>query len=145
LEIRRISFRKRRFAIVVASSRDVEPGKGKPMTWLAGHILRNRIWQLPFGSRQRAESRASEIKHPVKTDFHTVVSKAGVNVTFKPTNSIYNFVTDTPVTARLGEFSFLGVEHVGRNTEVYDSDEVRDMALQIASEHPPVNFGHFTS
>jgi hypothetical protein len=55
------------------------------------------------------------------------------------------FVTDNPVIARLNGFSFLGVEHVGRNTEDYDSDEVRDMAWQIASEHAPVNFGHFTS
>jgi len=115
------------------------------MTWLAGHILRHRIWQLPFGHRQRAEPHASEIKHPVKADFHTVVSKAGVNVTFKPTNSTYSFVTDTPITARLSGLSFLGVEHAERNTGGYDSDEVQDMAWQIASEHAPVNFGHFTS
>jgi hypothetical protein len=140
------------------------------MTWLAGHILRHRIWQLPFGPRQRAEPHASEIKHPVKADFHTVVSKAGVNVTFKPTNSTCSFVTDTPITARLGVnvtfkptnstssfvtdtpitarlsgLSFLGVEHAERNTGGYDSDEVQDMAWQIASEHAPVNFGHFTS
>ena len=115
------------------------------MTWLAGHILRHRIWQLPFGPRQRAEPHASEIKHPVKADFHTVVSKAGVNVTFKPTNSTYSFVTDTPITARLNGLSFLGVEHAERNTRGYDSDEVQDMAWQIASEHAPVNFGHFTS
>jgi len=112
---------------------------------MAGHILQRRIWQLPFGSRRPAEPHTSEIKHPIKTDFHTVVSKAGVNVTFKPTNSTYNFVTDAPVIARLSGFSFLGVEHVGRNTEGYDSNEVRDMAWQIASEHAPVNFGHFTS
>jgi hypothetical protein len=108
-------------------------------------IARHRIWQVLFGRRRRAEPHASEIKHPAKTDFHTVVHKAGVNVTFKPTNSTYNFVTNTPVTARLSEFSFLGVEHAGRDTGDYDSDEVQDMAGQIASEHAPANFGHFIS
>jgi hypothetical protein len=108
-------------------------------------IARHRIWQVLFGRRRCAEPHASEMKHPVKTDFHTIVSKARVNVTFKPTNSTYNFVTDTPVIARLSGLSFLGVEHAARNTGDYDSDEVQDMARQIASEHAPVNFGHFNS
>ena len=118
-------------------------GKGKAMTWLAGHILRHRIWQLPFGPRQRTEPHASEIKHPVKADFHTVVSKAGVNVTFKPTNSTYSFykLADNNVIARLAPVSFAGVQHAGRNTEDYPSDEVQDMAQQIASEYASVHFG----
>jgi hypothetical protein len=31
------------------------------------------------------------MKHPVRSDFHTAVTEAGVTVTFKPTNSIYSF------------------------------------------------------
>jgi hypothetical protein len=44
------------------------------------------------------------MKHPVRSDFHSVVNEAGVSVTFKPTNSIYCFygVTDINDMARLG-------------------------------------------
>jgi hypothetical protein len=31
------------------------------------------------------------MKHPARSDFTTVVTEAGVNVTFKPTKSIYCF------------------------------------------------------
>ena len=31
------------------------------------------------------------MKHPVRSDFDAAVTEAGVNVTFKPTNSIYSF------------------------------------------------------
>jgi hypothetical protein len=31
------------------------------------------------------------MKHPVRSDFDTAVTEAGINVTFKPTNSIYSF------------------------------------------------------
>jgi hypothetical protein len=31
------------------------------------------------------------MKHPVRSDFDTAVTEAGVTVTFKPTNSIYSF------------------------------------------------------
>jgi putative component of membrane protein insertase Oxa1/YidC/SpoIIIJ protein YidD len=31
------------------------------------------------------------MKHPARSDFHTVVTAAGVSVTFKPTNSTYSF------------------------------------------------------
>ena len=103
------------------------------------------VWRIFFRGIRRTDSRVSEIRRPVGSDFHTVVTKTGLSVTFKPTNSTYMFVTDNPVIARLNGFSFLGVEHVGCNTEDYNSDEVRDMAWQIASEHAPVNFGHFTS
>jgi hypothetical protein len=77
------------------------------------------------------------MKHPVKSDFHTVVTEAGVSVTFKPTNSIYSFyrLADTSIIARLGPVSSAGVQHAGRDTEDYPSDEVQDMAQQIASEH----------
>jgi hypothetical protein len=75
------------------------------------------------------------MKHPVRSDFHTVVTEAGVSVTFKPTNSIYCFyrVTDTNDIARLGPVLFAGVQHAGRNTQDYPSDEVQDMAQRIAS------------
>jgi hypothetical protein len=76
------------------------------------------------------------MKHPVRSDFHSVVTEAGVSVTFKPTNSIYCFyrVTETNDIARLGPVSFAGVQHAGRNTEDYPSDEVQDMAQRIASD-----------
>jgi hypothetical protein len=31
------------------------------------------------------------MKHPVRSDFDTAVTEVGVNVTFKPTNSLYSF------------------------------------------------------
>jgi hypothetical protein len=31
------------------------------------------------------------MRHPVRSDFDTAMTDAGVNVTFKPTNSIYSF------------------------------------------------------
>jgi len=76
------------------------------------------------------------MKHPLRSDFHTVVTEAGVSVTFKPTNSIYCFGRLLPINdiARLGPVSFAGVQHAGRNTEEYSSDEIRDMAQRIASE-----------
>src|ERR1700732_3853772 len=76
------------------------------------------------------------MKHPVRSDFHSVVTEAGVSVTFKPTNCIYCFyrVTDTNDIARLGPVSFAGVQHAGRNTQDYPSDEVQEMAQRIASD-----------
>ena len=74
------------------------------------------------------------------------MTKAGVSVTFKPTNSTYIFVfiADNPVIARLGLLSFMGVQHGGRNTEDYNSDEVEAVARQVASEQASFHFGHFT-
>jgi hypothetical protein len=71
------------------------------------------------------------------------VTKTGLSVTFRPTNSAYSFVTDNPVIARLGPVSFMGVQHAGPNTEEYNSDEVEAMARQVASEHASTHFGHF--
>ena len=34
---------------------------------------------------------ANAMKQPARSDFHTVVTAAGVSVTFKPTNSTYSF------------------------------------------------------
>ena len=72
-----------------------------------------------------------------------MVTKAGVSVTFKPTNSTYSFykLADNNVIARLAPVSFAGVQHAGRNTEDCPSDEVQDMAQQIASEYASVHFG----
>jgi hypothetical protein len=84
------------------------------------------------------------MQHPVSSDFHTVVAKAGVSVTFKPTNSTYIFVADSPVIGRRGPFAFAGVQHAGRNTGDYNSDEVQDMARQVALSHAVVHFGDFT-
>ena len=76
------------------------------------------------------------MKHPFRSDFHTVVTEAGVSVTFKPTNSSYCFcrLGATNDIVRLGPVLFAGVQHAGCNTQDYPSDEVQDMAQRIASE-----------
>ena len=76
------------------------------------------------------------MKHPARSDFHTVVTEAGVSVTFKPTNSVYSFYrfADANDIARLGPISFAGVQHAGHDTEDYPPDEVQGMAQRIASE-----------
>jgi hypothetical protein len=76
------------------------------------------------------------MKHPARSDFASVVTEAGVSVTFKPTNSTYIFyrLTAGDDVARLGPVAFSGVQHAGRNTEDYPADEVQAMALRIASE-----------
>jgi len=78
------------------------------------------------------------MKHPVRSDFDTAVTEAGVNVTFKPTNSIYSFLrlADTRDIARLGPVSLGSVRHGGPSgdTKDYASDEVQDLAQRIASE-----------
>ncbi|MGN6749898.1 MAG: hypothetical protein ACTHJS_15020 [Xanthobacteraceae bacterium] len=105
--------------------------------------MRHRFWQIFFGRKKCAEPRVSAIRYPVKNDFHTVVRKTGLSVTFKPTNSTYSFVTDNPVIARLGPVSFMGVQHERRNTEDYDSAEVEAMARQVATEHASIHFCDF--
>jgi len=78
------------------------------------------------------------MKHPVRGDFETVVTEAGVNVTFKPTNSIDSFyrLAESEDVARLGPTSLGRVRHAGPSgdTEGYPSDEVQEMAQRIASE-----------
>jgi hypothetical protein len=76
------------------------------------------------------------MKHPATSDFATVVTEAGVSVTFKPTNSVYTFyrLTAGEDFARLGPVAFAGVEHAGRDIEDYPADEVQAMAQRIASE-----------
>jgi hypothetical protein len=76
------------------------------------------------------------MKHPARSDFATVVTEAGVSVTFKPTNSLYTFYRPTAGedVARLGSVVFAGVQHAGRNTGDYGPDEVQVMAQRIASE-----------
>ena len=54
------------------------------------------------------------MKHPVRNhDFYSVVTEAGVNVTFKPTNSVYSFfrLAEAYDIGRLGPISFAGVQH----------------------------------
>ena len=76
------------------------------------------------------------MKHPAREDFDTFVTEAGVSVTFKQTNSIYNFcrLTDPKNIERVGPVSFAGVQHARRGTRDYPSDEVQDMAQSIAAE-----------
>jgi hypothetical protein len=88
------------------------------------------------GSRMQTYLGVSPMKHPVRNDFHVVVTEAGVSVTFKPTNSIYSFqrLADATDIARLGLASFAGVQHAGHDTEDYPPNEVQDMAQRIALE-----------
>ena len=79
------------------------------------------------------------MKHPVRSDFHTVVTAAGVSVTFKPTNSTYSFYRF----AETGALALGGIQHAGRGTDDYPSDEVQEMAQQIASGHASVHFSQF--
>jgi hypothetical protein len=53
------------------------------------------------------------MNHPVRSDFDTAVTEAGVNVTFKPTNSIYSFyrLAESEDVARLGPVSKGSVRH----------------------------------
>jgi hypothetical protein len=76
------------------------------------------------------------MKHPARSDFDTLVTEAGVHVTFTPTNSIYVFyrLRDPRNIGRAGPVSFVGVKHAKRNTGTYPSNEVQDMAWRIASE-----------
>jgi hypothetical protein len=104
--------------------------------------LRYRVWQIFFGHKRRTDPRVSEIRRPARSDFHTIVTKTGLSVTFRPTNSTYIFVTGNSDIARLGPVSFMGVQHARRNTEDYNSDEVEALARQVAAEHASVHFGH---
>jgi len=107
--------------------------------------MKKLAFAVLFGRRRRvAKPSACAIHHPAISDFHTVVAKAGVSVTFKPTNSTYIFVADSPVIGRLGPFALIGVQHAGHNTGDYNSDEVQDMAGQVALSHAAVHFGDFT-
>jgi hypothetical protein len=78
------------------------------------------------------------MKHPVRSDFDTAVTEAGVTVTFKPTNSIYSFyrLADSDDVARLGPVSLERVRHTAASgdTEDYPADEVQEMAQLLASE-----------
>jgi hypothetical protein len=81
------------------------------------------------------------MKHPVRSDFDTAVTEAGVTVTFKPTNSIYSFyrLAESEDVARLGPVSLGRTRHAGPSghTEDYSSAEVQAMAQRIASEVGP--------
>ena len=86
------------------------------------------------------------MKHPVRGDFDTAVTEAGVNVTFKPTNSIYSFyrLAASEDIARLGPVSLERVRHAGpsSDTEDYPSDEVqtwRSVSLRMSARR----FGQF--
>jgi len=71
------------------------------------------------------------MKHPSRSDFHPVVTEAGVTVTFKPTNSIYSFyrLSGSEDVARLGPVS----SGASGDTGDYPPDEVQAMAQRIAS------------
>lgn len=78
----------------------------------------------------------SLMKHPLRSDFDTLVTDEGVTVTFTQTNSRYSFhrLTNPNNIARVGPISFAGVQHTGRGTGDYSSDEVQNMAQHIAAE-----------
>jgi hypothetical protein len=124
---------------------DIGPTPMMPLPSVRAWLKRvlYHLWrQVRLRRTRRAEPSASPIKHPLIGDFDTVVTKAGVNVTFKPTNSTYIFHRRVDTT-HLGPVSCVGVEHAGRDTEDYPRDEVQNMAQQIASEHVPAHFGQW--
>jgi hypothetical protein len=92
----------------------------------------------PRDAQPISESGGLLMKHPVRGNFDTAVTEAGVNVTFKPTNSIYSFyrLAESEDIARLGPVSLERVRHAGPSgdTEDYPADEVQDMAQRIASD-----------
>jgi hypothetical protein len=98
------------------------------------------LWQLVSLTTRKLLLRVAGVpmKQPVRGDFDTAVTEAGVNVTFKPTNSIYTFyrLAGSDDVARLGPVSLGQVRHAGPrgDTEDYPADEVQDMALRIASD-----------
>ena len=116
----------------------------KTISALQKCLLLVRSWQVLFRRGEGfGEPCACAVKHPAISDFHTIVAKAGVDVTFKPTKSTYIYrLTDTNDIAHL-VVSLAGVEHAGRDTGDYPADEVQDIAQQIATEHALVHFGQF--
>ena len=76
------------------------------------------------------------MKHPLRSDFDTLVTDQSVIVTFTQTNSRYSFhrLTNPNNIARVGRVSFSGVQHARRGTGDYSSDEVQNMAQHIAAE-----------
>jgi hypothetical protein len=78
------------------------------------------------------------MKHPVRADFDTALTEAGVTVTFRPTNSVFTFyrLAESDDIARLGHVSLGPVRHAGPSgdTEDYPADEVQTMAQRIAAE-----------
>ena len=72
------------------------------------------------------------MKHPVRSDFGSIVTEAGVTVTFKPTNNTYSFYR----LAESDDVGCIGPVSSGPtgDTEDYSADEVRDMAQRIAAE-----------
>jgi hypothetical protein len=76
------------------------------------------------------------MKHPLRSDFDTLVTDQSVIVTFTQTNSRYRFhrLTHPNNIARVGPVSFADVQHAGSGTGDYPSDEVQNMAQHIAAE-----------
>jgi hypothetical protein len=79
------------------------------------------------------------MKRPERTDYEVVVVDAGVQVTFKPTRSIYKFylLADADDRKRLGGVSPDGsVRHAGPtgDTGDYLEEDVHRLAWTLASE-----------
>jgi hypothetical protein len=79
------------------------------------------------------------MKRPERTDYEVVVVDAGVEVTFKPTKSIYKFylLADPADRKRLGGVSPDGfMRHAGPtgDTGDYLEEDVRRLAWTLASE-----------
>ena len=104
-----------------------------------GGCVTGRIFAIHRpGSRAASKIVLARIsmKHPARSDFDTLVTEAGVCVTFTPTNSIYVFymLSEPNNIKQAGPVSFVGVKHARHDTEPYSSKEVQDMARCIASE-----------
>jgi hypothetical protein len=82
------------------------------------------------------------MKHPVRSDFDTAVTEAGVNVTFKPTNSMYSFyrLAESEDVARLGSVSLERVRHAGRSGDLLMRFKTWRSVLLRRSARP---FGQF--
>src|SRR5262249_1660205 len=103
----------------------------------------HRIWQVFIGRKSPADPRVSEIRPPVKSEFHTVVTKSGLGVTFSQRKALTSLSPTMPSLSAPRPCLVMGVQHARRNTEGYNSDEVEAMARQVASEHASIHFCHF--
>lgn len=82
------------------------------------------------------------MRHPTKADFDVEVREGGVEVTFRPTNSImtYDYLTEPEDIARFGPVFPASIRHAGATGDFdnYVPREVEIMALEVAEDAVPV-------
>jgi len=86
------------------------------------------------------------MEHPVRSDFDAAVTEAGVNVTFKPTNSIYTFYRlagseelHASAPSRWGKFDTRGQGAILRITSLMKFKTLRSVLLRMSARP----FGQF--